>query len=152
MQETEAAVEIAAAVEQVWKEAVDFTSHAEWMKDALSIRFEGERRREPGTVLLIETKVGPFRTVDRFEITAVEPMRLIAGRHTGLFTGEGRFELTPLTPERTLFVWRERIRFPWRFGGPAGAWIGKAILSRIWRTNLAEFKRRLEQKSRPGGA
>ena len=147
MQETEAAVEIAAPVEQVWEEAVDFASHAEWMKDALSIGFEGERRREPGTVLLIETKVGPFRTVDRFEITAVEPMRLIAGRHTGLFTGEGRFELTPLTPGRTRFVWRERIRFPWRFGGPAGAWIGKAVLGRIWRTNLAEFKRRLEQKS-----
>lgn len=145
MGETKAAVEIAAPVEQVWEEAVDFASHAEWMKDAVSIRFEGKRRREPGAVLLIETKVGPFRTVDRFEVTAVEPMRLIEGRHTGLFTGEGRFELTPLTAGRTLFVWRERIRFPLRFGGAAGAWIGKMILCRIWRTNLAEFKRRLEQ-------
>ena len=145
MGETKAAVEIAAPVEQVWEQAVDFASHAEWMRDALSVRFEGKRRREPGAVLLIETKVGPFRTVDRFEVTAVEPMRLIAGRHTGLFTGEGRFELTPLTAGRTLFVWRERIRFPLRFGGAAGAWIGKMILGRIWRTNLAEFKRRLEQ-------
>lgn len=137
--------EIDAPVERVWAEAVDFASHAEWMKDARSIRFEGEQRREPGAVLLIETRVGPFRTTDRFEITAVEPMRLIAGRHTGLFTGEGRFELTPLAPGRTLFVWRERIRFPWWFGGPAGALLGKMILGRVWRTNLAGLKRRIEQ-------
>lgn len=141
-----ASIEIDAPVERVWAEAVDFASHVEWMKDARSIRFEGGRREGVGAVLLIETRVGPFRTVDRFEITAVEPMRLIAGRHTGLFSGEGRFELTPLAPGRTLFVWSERIRFPWWFGGPAGALPGKMILGRVWRTNLAELKRRLEQK------
>ena len=143
--ESSAAIDIDAPLERVWAEATDFASHSEWMKDARSVRFEGEKRREPGTVLLIETRVGPFRTVDRFEITAVEPMRMIAGRHTGLFTGEGRFELSSPAPGRTRFVWRECVRFPLRFGGPVGAWIGTMVLGRVWRANLAEFKRRIEQ-------
>ena len=143
--ETVAEAEIEAPLERVWAEAIDFGSHAEWMKDARAIRFEGRRREGVGTVLLIETRVGPFRTVDRFEITTIEPMRLIAGRHVGLFTGEGRFELYSPTPERTRFVWRERIRFPWYFGGPLGGWVGRRILSRVWRTNLAALKRRIEQ-------
>ena len=138
-------IDIDAPVERVWAEAIDFGSHAEWMRDARAIRFEGEQHEGVGTVLIIETRVGPFRTVDRFEITEVEPMRLVAGRHLGLFTGEGRFELSETGSGRTRFTWRERIRFPWYFGGPAGAWVARWVLARIWRTNLAGLKRRIEQ-------
>ena len=53
----------------MWTEAIDFASHAEWMKDARAIRFEGDQREGAGPrSLLIETQVGPFRTVDRFEV------------------------------------------------------------------------------------
>lgn len=138
-------IDIDAPLERVWTEAVDFASHAEWMKDARAIRFEGEQREGAGTVLLIETQVGPFRTVDRFEVTEVVPMASVAGRHVGLFTGEGRFELSSPEPGRTRFAWRERIRFPWYFGGPVGAWVGRFVLARIWRSNLAALKRRIEQ-------
>lgn len=138
-------IDIDAPLERVWTEAVDFASHAEWMKDARAIRFEGEQREGAGTVLLIETQVGPFRTVDRFEITEAIPMVSVAGRHVGLFTGEGRFELSSPEPGRTRFAWRERIRFPWYFGGPVGAWVGRFVLARIWRSNLAALKRRIEQ-------
>ena len=143
-------IDIDAPLERVWREAVDFAAHAEWMKDARAIRFEGDQREGSGTVLLIETQVGPFRTVDRFEITEVSPMRSVAGRHVGLFTGEDRFELSSPEPGRTHFAWRERIRFPWYFGGPVGAWVGRPVLARIWRSNLAGLKRRIEQNPRPG--
>ena len=138
-------IDIDAPVERVWAEAIDFGSHAEWMRDARAIRFEGEQHEGVGTVLLIETRVGPFRTVDRFEITEVEPMRLLAGRHLGLFSGEGRFYLSSPAPGRTRLAWRERIRFPWFFGGPLGALAGRLILARIWRANLAALKRRIEK-------
>ena len=137
-------VDIAAPLERVWAEAIDYASHSEWMRDAHAVHFEGERREGVGTVLLIETRVGPFRTLDRFEITEVEPMRLVAGRHLGLFTGEGRFELSELGPDLTRFSWRERIEFPWYFGGPAGALVGEWILTRVWKSNLAGLKRRIE--------
>ena len=129
-------IDIDAPEERVWAEAVDFAAHAEWMRDVRAIKFGSDRREGVGTVLLIETRVGPFRTVDRFEITEVEPMRLVAGRHSGLFTGEGRFDLSEPAPGRTRFTWRERIRFPWYFGGPAGAWVARWVLARIWRANL----------------
>lgn len=138
-------IDIQAPVERVWAEAIDFAAHAEWMRDAHAIRFEGDRREGVGTILLIETRVGPFRTMDRFEITEVRPMRLIAGRHLGIFTGDGRFELSSPAPDRTRFAWRERIRFPWYFGGLVGASVGRLILARVWRTNLAGLKRRIEQ-------
>ena len=143
--QTSLSIDIDAPIEQVWAEAIDFASHADWMRDARAIRFEGKQREGIGTVLIIETRVGPFRTSDRFQILAVEPMRLITGRHHGIFTGEGTFELAPLDPNRTRFRWRERVRFPWYFGGPAGAWIGRMVLSRIWRTNLAALKHKIEQ-------
>ena len=139
-------IDIDAPLDRVWAEAIDYASHAGWMRDARAIRFEGDQREGVGTVLLIETRVGPFRAVDRFEITAVEPMRLVAGRHLGLFTGEGRFELSSPAPDRTCFTWRERIRFPWYLGGPVGAWVGRLILARIWRANLARLKRKIEQE------
>lgn len=138
-------IDIEAPVEQVWNEAINYAAHAEWMRDARSIRFEGEQRQGVGTVLLIETRVGPLRTVDRFEITNVEPMRRVTGRHRGMFTGEGRFELSELGPGRTRFSWRERIRFPWYLGGPLGARVGGLVLARVWRGNLAALKQRIEK-------
>ncbi len=142
-------IDIKAPLKRVWAEAIDYASHVEWMKDAHSIRFEGEQRRGAGTVLLIETRVGPLRTVDRFEITEVEPMRRVAGRHLGLFTGEGTFELSELAPGRTRFSWRECIRFPWYFGGQLGAWLGTKMLARVWQSNLATLKNRIEQNPEP---
>ena len=82
--------------------------------------------------------------MDRFEITEVEPLRTVAGRHTGLFRGEGRFELSSPGPGRTRLVWRERIRFPWLLGGPAAALAGRVVLRRVWAKNLATLKRRIE--------
>ncbi len=142
--------EINAAVDRVWKELAAFESHVEWMKDAVAIRFETDRTQGIGTVLLIDTRVGPLRTTDRFEITELVPKRIIRGRHTGLFQGVGRFELTPVTSGKSRLVWQERIRFPWRYGGPVGAWVGRILLARIWKSNLERLKNRIEPDTRLG--
>ena len=142
-------VGINAPVDQVWAEVVDFIAHAEWMEDAHAIRFETEQREGPGTVLLIDTRIGPLRTMDRFEITEIEPMLSVAGRHTGLFRGEGRFELSSPSPGRTRLMWRERIRFPWLFGGPGAALVGRVVLRRVWAKNLATLKLRIEASANP---
>lgn len=146
---TAVSVEIDAPPGRVWAEVVDFASHTEWMKDAYAIRFGTDRREGPGTLLLIDTRVGPLRTTDRFEITEIEPMRIVAGRHVGLFRGEGRFELSSPEPGRTRLVWSERIRFPWLFGGPFGAWVGRMVFRRIWTGNLAALKQRVESAPDP---
>lgn len=145
-------VGIDAPLDQVWAEVVDFAAHAEWMEDAHAIRFGTEQREGPGTVLLIDTRIGPLRTMDRFEITEIEPMLSVAGRHTGLFRGEGRFELSSPSPGRTRLVWRERIRFPWLLGGPGAAMVGRVVLRRVWAKNLATLKRRIETATDPGQA
>lgn len=141
---TGVSVEIDAPVDRVWAEVTDFAAHTEWMEDAHAIRFGTGQREGPGTVLLIDTRVGPLRTLDRFEITEIEPMSTVAGRHTGLFRGEGRFELSSPSPGRTRLVWRERIRFPWLFGGPGAALVGRLVLRRVWAKNLATLKQRIE--------
>ncbi|MDE0139454.1 MAG: SRPBCC family protein [bacterium] len=137
-------MEIDAPVDRVWAEVTDFAAHTEWMEDAHAIRFATDQREGPGTVLLIDTRIGPLRTMDRFEITEIKPMLTVAGRHTGLFGGEGRFELSSPSPGRTRLVWRERIRFPWLLGGPAAALVGGVVLRRVWAKNLATLRRRIE--------
>lgn len=141
---TAVSVGIDTPANRVWAEVIDFAAHTEWMEDAHTISFGTDQREGPGTVLLIDTRIGPLRTVDRFEMTEIEPMLLVAGRHTGLFRGEGRFELSSPRPGRTRLVWRERIRFPWIFGGPAAALVGRVVLRRVWTKNLATLKRRIE--------
>ncbi len=141
---TAVSMAIDAPMDRVWAEVIDFAAHTEWMEDAHAIRFGTDQREGPGTVLLIDTRIGPLRTADRFEITEIEPMILVAGRHTGLFRGEGRFELSSPRPGRTRLVWRERIRFPWLFGGPAAALVGRVVLRRVWTKNLAALKQRIE--------
>ena len=149
---TDVSVEIDAHVDRVWAEVIDFAAHTEWMKDAHAIRFGTDQREGPGTVLLIDTRIGPLRTVDRFEITEIEPMLSVAGRHIGLFRGEGRFELSSPRTGRTRLVWSERIRFPWLYGGPGAALVGGAVLKRVWTKNLATLKRRIEAGADPGRA
>ena len=80
-----------------------------------------------GTTFDCATKVGPFRLTDHMEITSWKPGREMGVRHVGMVTGSGVFTLTPralgarpsAAADATRFVWTERLRFPWYFGGPA---------------------------------
>jgi uncharacterized protein YndB with AHSA1/START domain len=138
--------EIDAPPERVWAILEPVERHVDWMHDAVAIRFTGEQTSGVGTEFLCDTKVGPIKLVDRMEITEWAPQQAMGVRHTGLVTGSGRFTLTPIDlGRRTRFVWQEQLTFPWWLGGRLGALIGgKLVLASIWRRNLRNLKRLVE--------
>jgi Polyketide cyclase / dehydrase and lipid transport len=131
---------------RVWEIVEPVEHHVDWMHDAVAIRFTGEQTRGTGTEFLCDTKVGPFKLVDRMEITEWVPGEVMGVRHIGLVTGSGRFTLTPIDfGRRTRFTWAEDLTFPWWMGGPIGAWVGgKIALGPIWRRNLRNLQRLVE--------
>jgi hypothetical protein len=116
------------------------------MRDAVAIRFLGEAREGVGTAFDCDTKVGPFRMVDRMVVTEWEDGRVIGIVHRGLVTGRGRFTLRRARRGRTRFTWDERLRFPWWAGGPVGGILAAPVLRRIWRGNLRRLKADVESR------
>ena len=136
-------VDIAAPVDVVWKEAADLASHVEWMADAERIDFQTEQRSGTGTVMEVETVVGPLRTTDVMEVIDWEEQRSIGVKHAGLVTGSGHFRLSAIAGG-TRFTWTEELTFPAHLGGPVTAFFAKPVLGLIWRRNLNGLKRRVE--------
>ena len=128
--------------DRVWADLRHLASHAEWMHDAVAIRFTSRQRQGVGTTFDCDTRVGPFRLTDRMEVTEWDEGRALGIHHVGLVTGEGRFSLRPARRGRTHFVWEERLRFPWWMGGPVGALVARPVLRRIWRRNLRNLQQR----------
>ena len=137
-------VVIDASPAEVWAHLEDIASHVEWMLDAVAIRFTSHRTTGVGTTFECDTKVGPFKLVDRMEITRWEPRKAMFVRHTGLVTGVGGFTLKRARRGRTRFIWDEPLRFPWYFGGPVGALAAKPVLTAIWKRSIAQLKARVE--------
>ena len=76
-------------------------------------------------------------------ITEWVPVETMGVRHEGLVTGTGAFTLRDLG-QSTEFIWIEDLVFPWWMGGPIGAKVGSAVMSRIWKRNLKALKARIE--------
>ena len=142
------AIEISATPSQVWQVVEPIEDHIEWMHDAVAIRFQTDQHRDVGTTFLCDTKVGPIKLVDRMEITEWVAGAAMGVRHVGVVTGTGRFTLAPIDfGRRTRFGWDESLIFPWWLGGPIGALIGgRLVLRSIWKRNLRNLKRIVEQR------
>ena len=140
-------VDIDATPQRVWAVVEPVERHVDWMHDAVAIRFDGEQTRGVGTRFWCDTKVGPIKLVDTMEITAWEPEHTMGVRHIGMVTGSGQFTLTPIDLDRrTRFTWSEELIFPWWLGGPVGAFVGgKVVLAAIWKRNLRDLRRLVEQ-------
>lgn len=137
--------------ERVWADIEDIASHVEWMQDAVAIEFTSDIDSGVGTTFDCATRIGPFRLTDHMEITSWRPGREMGVRHVGMVTGSGAFTLTPVRSgrgrrrrDRTRFVWTERLKFPWYFGGPIGAVVARPVLRHVWRTNLRNLAERFE--------
>jgi len=139
-------IDITATPAEVWQVVEPVERHVDWMHDAVAIRFTGEQTRGVGTEFLCDTKVGPFKLVDRMEITEWVPGEVMGVRHTGLVTGSGRFTLTPIDlGRRTQFTWAEELVFPWWLGGKLGEIVGgNIVMKAIWRRNLKGLKALVE--------
>lgn len=128
--------------DRVWAAIADLGSHADWMKDAESIVFVGDRRQGVGTRLEVETAVGPFRTRDIMQVVGWDEGRSVEVVHEGLITGRGTLSASP-HGQGTLVSWDERLVFPWWLGGPITAWLARPVLAAIWRGNLARLEESL---------
>jgi hypothetical protein len=135
---------IRATTARVWDDVRDLGSHVEWMADAEAIRFTSTCREGVGTTFDCDTKVGPFRLVDRMEVTEWVEGAVIGVRHVGLVTGSGRFTLRPAGALRrsTRFTWEEELDIPWWLGGPAAA----VAMRLIWMRNLRRLRRRFRRR------
>jgi uncharacterized protein YndB with AHSA1/START domain len=140
----EVSVVIAAPLERVWQAAADLASHVEWMADAESIIFLGDRRSGVDTRMEVATRVGPLRTTDVMVVTEWREGSRIGVRHTGLVTGEGAFELSSIDDATTRFTWEERLSFPWYLGGPITSVAAAPVLRAVWRRNLKRLRKLLE--------
>lgn len=129
----------------VWDALADLSSHASWMKDAESIEFESESQRGVGTVMEVQTKVGPLRTLDILEVTGWNEGESIDVEHRGLVTGVGTLGVS-LANGCTRVTWVEDLRFPWWLGGPITAFLAKPVLAAIWRENLERLEESLSDR------
>ena len=146
MPRIQVAVEIDATPDQVWAELQEIDRHVDWMQEAVAIRFIGEQTTDVGTEFFCDTKVGPFKLVDRMQITEWKPGTAMGVRHTGVVTGDGMFTLTAIEATRTHFAWDEQLQFPWWLGGRVGAAIaGRVVLRPIWKRNLRALKAQIER-------
>ena len=149
-------VHIAASPADVWYAIQDVESHTEWMRDAVAIRFLGHQRQGAGTRFVCDTKIGPFSLSDVMEITEWSPGQRMGVRHSGLVAGEGAFTLVKVeggeaesdeqdaSTAHTYFQWEEKLRFPWRLGGPVTALAAWPVLRSMWKGNLLRLKTKIE--------
>lgn len=138
-------IDINATPHKVWEVVEPVERHIDWMADAVAIRFQTEQTRGVGTSFFCDTKVGPIKLVDVMTITAWEPEKVMGVKHTGVVTGTGEFTLEPIGSTGTCFTWTESLDFPWWLGGPIGAFVGgQIVMKAIWRRNLRELKKLVE--------
>lgn len=135
-------IDIPAPIETVWADVADMASHAEWMADAESITFAGDRRSGVGTVLIVPTRVGPLTTEDWIIVTEWEAPRRMGVIHVGIVSGVGAFTLTDLGDGTTRFEWEEELNLPMTLGGPLGEIFAKPIFAAIWTGNLRRLAAR----------
>jgi uncharacterized protein YndB with AHSA1/START domain len=135
---------IDAPAARVWEQVRHVERHVEWMTDAEAIEFRSSKREGVGTNFDCTTKVGPFRLIDRMEITSWRPGKEMGVAHQGLVRGKGRFTLSRARGGRTRFTWNERLKFPWWMGGPVGGVFGGVVMRRIWKHNLKTLKAQIE--------
>lgn len=83
----------------------------------------------------VETRVGPFRTLDLIEVTGWEEGRSISVTHRGLIKGEGILSVED-AGNGSLVRWVERLSFPWWLGGPLTSWLARPLLALVLRGDL----------------
>jgi hypothetical protein len=97
------------------------------------------------TKMKVLTKVGPLSLNDIITVTSWDEMKSIGVVHEGIVTGEGAFYLSKNTENSTRFDWIETLKAPLFLGGPIAELFGGIVLKAIWKKNLNNLKRIIEQ-------
>jgi hypothetical protein len=124
---------------RVWAALRDIASHVEWMDDAVAIDFVSARTEGVGTEFICLTRIGPLRLNDRMTVTEWVEGVCVGISHRGVVSGTGRLSVKRRGRAGSLVTWDERLKFPWWLGGPFGGFVGRPILKRVWKRNLANL-------------
>jgi len=117
----ELGVDVAAPVEVTWAAVTDWARQGEWML-ATEVRVTAGDGRGVGTGLTAFTGVGPVGFTDTMRVTAWEPPRRCAVRHTGrLVRGTAEFLVEP-RGAGSRFTWAEDIPKPLGLVLAPGVW------------------------------
>jgi hypothetical protein len=130
---------IPADVGSVWRRIADVTTHHEWMSDARAVTLSPEGAPGVGSRLVVDTRIGPFRTSDVMVVTAWAEGESITVAHQGTVGGSGVISVAP-DGDGSVVSWREALNFPWWLGGPLAGWVAGAVLRRVWASNLARLE------------
>ena len=136
---------INASLQDVWNEVSKIENHTSWMKDAEKIDFLTDLRSGIGTKIKVLTKIGPIKLYDYMTFTKWEEEKVIGVDHVGIVSGKGEMVFEAVSDNVTSFSWRETLKFPIYFGGPIGEIFGKPILKLIWKANLENLKKEIEE-------
>ena len=132
-------------IEVVWDEVKIMKNHVNWMQDAAKIDFLSENEAGIDTKMKVLTKVGPLSLNDIITVTSWDEMKSIGVVHEGIVTGEGAFYLSKNTENSTRFDWIETLKAPLYLGGPIAELFGGIVLKAIWKKNLNNLKKIIEQ-------
>lgn len=142
MARIEVSTHIEAPPERVWDVLVDWERQAQWMGDASSVQVRTAHRSGSGVQIRCRTNILGFPVNDDLVVTQWDEGNSLEVRHLGwLIRGVAAFELTP-TPSGTRIQWWEEAEVPLRAIGEVVA--GPLVVpwvSRVFRRNLAAFKR-----------
>ena len=130
---------------EVWDEVKVMENHVNWMQDAAKIDFLSENKFGMDTKMKVLTKVGPLSLNDIITVTSWDEMKSIGVVHEGIVTGEGAFYLSKKNEDTTKFDWIEVLKAPFYLGGPFAEFFGGIVLKAIWKKNLNNLKKIIEQ-------
>ena len=142
---TKLKVTIEKNIDIVWDHIANIESHVTWMQDARTIELTSGTANTVGALYKCDTKIGPLRTIDRFEIIKYDRPNFMEIFHIGTVDGTGYFKLEKIDENKTVFIWEEELKFPWYMGASIGKKIAMKLLHSIWRKNLQRLKAEIEQ-------
>ncbi len=133
-------VDIEAPAETAWQVVTDWPAQGEWiLATTVTVNGAGDARGLGGRFSAF-TGVGPLGFTDPMEVTEWDPPRRCVVTHLGrVVRGDGVFEVVALGPERSRFLWSERLDLPL---GVLGS-VGWPLVRPAFRSGVAASLRKL---------
>ncbi len=145
-------VDVNAPATDVWDAVTDWVGQGEWMLGTrVSVDGPGDGRRL-GARLRAFSGVGPVGFTDPMEIVEWQPPTRCVVRHLGtVVRGDGVFEVVELGPERSRFLWTERLDLPLGALGRLGWPLVRPAFRLGVAQSLHKMARLCEERHRAGG-
>ena len=137
----EVTCEVAAPPQVVFDVLTRWEEQPRWMLDAQAVEVLTPQRRGVGVTVRCPTRLLGVTVEDVMRVTRYDEPRALGVTHLGsVITGDGCFELAPVSGSATRLTWWEEIDPP---GGRLGAWGATTVALPVLRRIFARSLRRL---------